>query len=140
MRWRGVFAALLTVTFLTASSWTSFCELTCAGNLQRHVCPICGLSSHVAAAHMHCVQMDGQEGSNGAHAEPAALSHCPHAFCKQPASVSLPAKGFQPNQLKWTVRPGAQFENGAIPVRYVDKAPPPILIDSGCPLTVALRI
>ena len=141
MRWKGAFAMLLAVLFLSASSWATVCDLACAGMAQRHVCPICGSSSHTAAAHMHCAHMDGQESSTGAHFERTASSQCPHAFCKQPASASLPTKSFQSDQLKWTVLgPSAHLGNGIDLVRYVDKAPPPILVDSVRPLTLALRI
>jgi hypothetical protein len=141
MRWKGAFAVLLAAIFLPASSWTTVCELACAGVAQRHVCPICGSSSHTAAAHMHCAHMDGQESSKGAHIGLTASSECSHVLCKQPASESLPTKVFQSDQLKWTVlRPSADLENGIILARYIDKGPPPILVDSGRPLTVALRI
>jgi hypothetical protein len=141
MRWKGAFAVLLAVFFLSASSWATVCESACAGMAQRHVCPICGSSSHTAAAHVHCANMDGQESSTGAHIELSGSVQCPHAFCKQPASASLPTKGFRSDQLKWTVLgSNAHLVNGIVLVRYIDKALPPILVDSGRPLSVALRI
>ena len=141
MRWRSAFAVLLAVFLLSTSSWATVCDLACIRAAQRHLCPICGSSSHTAAAHMHCAHMNGQEGSLTAHFELTASSQCTHTFCEQLASASLPTKGFQSNQLKQVVlRPAAQLESGIIPVRYVDKAPPPILVDSGSHLTIALRI
>jgi hypothetical protein len=90
---------------------------------------------------MHCAHMDGQESSTGAHIKLSAPSQCPHAFCQQPASVSLPTKSFRSDQLRWAVLgPSAHLENGIVLVRYIDRALPPILVDSGRPLTVALRI
>jgi hypothetical protein len=141
MRWKGVFALLLAVSFLSASSWAEVCELACASSSRRHVCPICGSGSHTAA--MHCAHMDGQESATGAHIEltASASSQCALAFCTQPVSANLPAKAFESDQLKWTVNhPASHFEGGIIAVRYVDRHPPPILIDDYRPLTVALRI
>ena len=141
MRWKGVFALLLAVTFLSASSWAEVCDMACVSSSQRHVCPICGSSSHALAAHMHCAHMDGHESSLAAHVELAASSQCTHTFCTQPLSVNLPTKAFQTDQLKWTVsHPASHLEGGLIAVRYVDKAPPPILIDYDRPLTLPLRI
>ena len=141
MRWKGVFALLLAVSYLSAPSWATLCDLACASSSQRDVCPICGSASHTAAMHMHCAHMDGRESSLASHVEVTASSQCTHAFCAQPVSANLPTKAFESDQLKWTVsHPASYLEGGIIAVRYVDKAPPPILIDYERPLTVALRI
>lgn len=141
MRWKGAFALLLAVTFLSASSWATVCDFACASSTQRHICPVCGSSSHPAATRTHCANMDGQESSLAAHVELTASSQCIHAVCAQPVSVNLPTKTFQSDQLKWTVsHPALHVEGSIVPVFHIDEAPPPIPIDSGRPLTVALRI
>jgi hypothetical protein len=141
MKWKGILAMLLAVIFPSASSWAAVCDLACASSTQRHVCPSCGSSSHTAAAHMHCAQMDGQESSLAVHVELTASSQCTHSFCAQPVSVNLPTKAFQSDQLKWALsHEASHLEGGVIPFLYIDRAPPPIPVASDRPLTVTLRI
>jgi hypothetical protein len=102
-------------------------------------------SHHAAMAlhiqHMQCAHMNRRNESGRSVTEIAATPSCTHLLCTQPTSANLPVKAFGFDQLKWTVvHPVPNLEGGIVPVRYVNEAPPPDLVDSHSPLTVALRI
>ncbi|MBN9615393.1 MAG: hypothetical protein J0G35_07445 [Acidobacteriales bacterium] len=102
-------------------------------------------SYHAATAmhthDMHCAHMNKRDESGVSAVELAATPDCTHLLCRQVASVNLPVKAFQSDQLKWTViHPVPNLEGGIVPLRYVSEAPPPDIVDSHPPLTVALRI
>jgi hypothetical protein len=71
----------------------------------------------------------------------AANSNCAYTFCRLADSLVEPAKGAQSNKVQWTVVHQVPLLDRAIAQkRFVSEAPPPGIIPSLSPLSVALRI
>jgi len=146
MRWKSAFTVFLAVTLLSASSWAAACDVACAVQRVRPGCHISEAASqehHLdSMSHAHCAHMGRPESATKA--MPAsfdATSGCTHSVCRQPDSLADPAKGVQFDRVQWAIVHQVLIaEQGLTPSRFVSGAPPPGIVPSLAPLSVALRI
>jgi hypothetical protein len=147
MRWKSAFTALLAVSLLSASSWAAVCEVACVVQRSQPGCHVSEASSqehHLASmSHAHCAHMSRPETSTKA--SPVsfidATSSCAHSMCRQPDSLVDPAKSVQFDRVQWAIVHQVLIaEQGLTPSRFVSGAPPPGIVPSLAPLSVALRI
>ncbi|SRR5258708_6752617 len=141
MQWKKAFTIALAVFMLTASSWAMACDTMCMLRSALLECPL-SQGSSVQMSHAHCAHM-GRPGTSKANASSfvEATSSCTHSLCRQPDSLVDPAKSVQFDRVQWAIVHQVLIaEDGLTPSRFVSEAPPPVIVPSLSPLSVALRI
>jgi hypothetical protein len=144
MSWKGAWTVFLAFMFLNASFCSALCDVTCAIS-GGHKCPTAHASLHehrlASGTHAHSMHMKRSDSSDGGAIFVEGASTCAHTLCRQPDSVVGAEKDARIDQVKVAViQPTPAFQDELVPTRFVSEAPPPGIVSSFRPLSIALRI
>jgi len=142
MSWKGAFTLLLAAMLLSASCWASACDVACTVPSES-ACPVCQSiqheHNHAAMSHEHCAHLHGVKHNHVSLV--ATNSTCAHTLCRLPDSLIDPARRSESSKAQWTViHQPLILDRAVAQLRFVSEAPPPEIVSSISPLSIALRI